>query len=215
MRHVTVAIVRACPLERQREPAGHDRERTGILLDGERDTGGQAGGHERRAPASRHVAREGELRREERTDAVPGRIGHVEGREEADEDRQMRRPAERRGGRERPPRERARERIEQAGARRVDRDQQPADGHHRLAEGVEKGGIQVEAARRVAGVEVEVGALAAERPRDLEEDQALVFEQDAVVDEGGEIGGRGDHHQQADPVHAGRRASESAMRVGS
>ena len=115
----------------------------------------------------------------------------------------MRRPAERRHGSQRGPRPRSRQREEETHRRRVHQREQHADRDHRFAEEPEERRVQVEGRRGVAGVEVDVGELAVKGARDLQEDEPLVLEQDAVVHEGREVCGRdGGDEVRRGPAHA-------------
>src|SRR5207247_2357496 len=63
--------------------------------------------------------------------------------------------------------------------------------------------VQVEDARRVAGVEVDVGQLAAERARDAVQERALVLQVDAVGEETREVRGREPGHgERGEASHA-------------
>ena len=150
--------------ERQRETTGDHGKGAAVRLEREGDAGEQARREEGGAAPGLQMAIHRRLRREPRGKRVPGGIGHVERGEHAGKDRQEARVAERRRARERGPAHGRASTNISVMVSVFTIAQEHAHRDRAVAEQPEERGVHVEDARRVPGLEVDVGLLAVERP---------------------------------------------------
>ena len=173
---------------------GSDRERPGIRPEPHRERRGGAGGDKKRAAPRFDPPDERECESDPRERDGPRRIRDVECREFADVDRHERKPQKRRNRSKPPARDSPGELGHPRGRSGIDERQHRSNGRRRLAERREHEFAECEEARRVAGVEVDVGLLAAHDAVEPEKMRAFVLELEPVRTKQKEVGKRDQEH---------------------